>query len=294
PADFTLGPGRAVDAARIRDAEVSPYCFDLPERTLLCVSTPDIAGSTFFYQAQRRLAQTVVRVPVDGLPDATASPTLIFSIGRCGSTLLYRAFEAAGIRIVSEPDFFTQAAIKGVRTPDDPFLRTAVGRAMQLLPYSAVKLRLECNAAPLLIAGAFPAPRILFILRDPVDWARSHYRQSRNTIGADRWATILKGSLFALAQLVDRHDVKIGYYEDFRSLASGPIDELIAWTGTAASLPDAARRDVAQKNSHEGGAVATNAVDDVAEDPAFRDTFAREWARVRPVDLIARLKLRGL
>jgi len=205
PADFTLGPGRPVALPRVFDADASPYCFDLPNRLLLCVSTPDIAGSTFFYQAQRRQARTVIKVAVDELPDGNASPTLIFSIGRCGSTLLFRAFEAAGVAIVSEPDYFTQAALAGAH---DRFLQTALGRATHLLPYAAIKLRLECNAAPLLIAGAFRAPKIIFILRDPVDWASSHHRQSRGTIGAAQWVTVLKGSLFALAQLASAYDVR--------------------------------------------------------------------------------------
>ena len=93
------------------DPDVSPYCFDFDARKLFCVSTPDIAGATFFYQAQRQRARSVIKVPFDALPEAPPSPTLIFSIGRCGSTLLHKAFEAAGVRTVSEPDYFTQAAL---------------------------------------------------------------------------------------------------------------------------------------------------------------------------------------
>ncbi len=294
PADFTLGAGRAVDLARAHAPDVSPYCFDLADRTLLCVSTPDIAGSTFFYQAQRRLARTVVKVPVDALPEAHASPTLIFSIGRCGSTLLFRAFEAAGVRIVSEPDFFTQAAMAGRHQPDDPYLRSAIGRAAQLLPYSAFKLRLECNAAPLLIAGAFETPKVLFILRDPADWASSHRHQSRDTIGAVHWATILKGSLFALGQLAQRYAVRVGYYEDFRRLPVAPIVDLLASTGWTGAVTQQTLDEVARNDSHEGAADSRDVVGDVPPDPAFREEFARERRRVRPAELIDRLELRGL
>jgi tetratricopeptide (TPR) repeat protein len=157
------------------DSDVSPYCFDFDERTLLCVSTPDIAGATFLYQAQRHEARSVIKVPFDALPKARASPTLIFSIGRCGSTLLHRAFDAAGVRTVSEPDYFTQAAICARQ---DDALRNAIGGATELLPYAVIKLRAECNHAPLLIAGAFRAPNVIFVLRDPVDWAVSVRRLS--------------------------------------------------------------------------------------------------------------------
>jgi len=290
PADFTLGPGRPVSLQRVFEADVSPYCFDLPNRLLHCVSTPDIAGATFFYQAQRRHARTVVKVPVDDLPDGSASPTLIFSIGRCGSTLLFRAFEAAGVAIVSEPDYFTQAALAGSQ---DRFLQTALGRATQLLPYSAIKLRLECNAAPLLIAGAFRAPKIIFILRDPVDWASSHHRQSRGTIGAAPWVTVLKGSLYALAQLARAYDVRVCYYEDFRALDAGPIAELMAFAGLAGTASPEALREVAARDSHEGS-VEPELPADIVADPAFRETFARDWEEARPAELIARLRLRGI
>ncbi len=290
PADFTLGPGRPVTLPRVFEPDVSPYCFDLANRLLLCVSTPDIAGSTFFYQAQRRHARTVIKVPVDELPDGSTSPTLIFSIGRCGSTLLFRAFEAAGVAIVSEPDFFTQAALAGT---EGHFLQDAIGRATQLLPYAAIKLRLECNAAPLLIAGAFRAPKILFILRDPVDWASSHHRQSRGTIGAAQWVTVLKGSLFALAQLAQAYDVRVCYYEDFRALDAGTIAELMAFAGLAGAASPEALREVAARNAHEGSAEAEVQGDFVA-DPEFRAAFAREWEGSRPVQLIERLRLRGI
>ena len=106
PGDFGLEVGRAVDSSRMFDADVSPYCFDFPNRTLFCVSTPDISGATFFYQAQRLQARSVIKIPFESLPEGPPSPALIFSIGRCGSTLLVRALEAAGLRAVSEPDFY--------------------------------------------------------------------------------------------------------------------------------------------------------------------------------------------
>ena len=127
------------------DPDVSPYCFDFDERKVFCVSTPDIGGATFFYHAQRRCAQSVIKVPFDALPEAEESPTLVFSIGRCGSTLLHRAFEAAGVRTVSEPDYFTQAAL---HEPRDPALQVVIGRVTRLLPYAVIKLRAgTCTAA---------------------------------------------------------------------------------------------------------------------------------------------------
>jgi hypothetical protein len=289
--DFTLDDGRAVDSSRMFDADISPYCFDLANRTLLCVSTPDISDATFFYQAQRQHARSVVKVPFDALPEGAASPTLIFSIGRCGSTLLVRALKASGARTVSEPDFYTQAACQ---QPADLALRRAIAGAARLLPYPVIKLRLECNNAPLLIAGAFGSPGVMFILRDPVDWAASLRRLSRNSLDLN-WAVGQLGrSLRALQELTRSYAVRICYYEDFRRLEPAYIADVLAWTGEPGSVSPDALRSLAAKDAQEGTIVSRASVRDVPDDQPFRDAFSRAWSQSRPAELIDRLRLRLL
>ena len=291
PRDFDLAPGRIVDASRMFEPDVSPYCFDLADRTLLCVSTPDISDATFFYQAQRQHARSVIKVPFDALPEGRGAPALIFSIGRCGSTLLVRALQAAGVRTVSEPDFFTQAACQ---QPPDASLRPVIAGATQLLPYSVIKLRLECNNAPLLIAGAFDSPRIMFILRNPVDWAASLRRLSRNSLDLG-WAVGQLGrSLLALDELTRNYAVRICYYEEFRALDPGIIADVISWTGGSGSVSTQALQSIAARDAQEGTIVSRASVRDVPDDLAFRDAFRRQWSRSRPVELINRLQLRLL
>jgi hypothetical protein len=291
PGDFALAAGRQVDSSRMFEADVSPYCFDPANRTLLCVSTPDISDATFFYQAQRQCARSVITVPFDALPDGPKAPALIFSIGRCGSTLLVRALQAGGVRTVSEPDFFTQAACQ---QPPDASLRRVIAGATRLLPYSVIKLRLECNNAPLLLAGAFESPRIMFILRDPVDWAASLRRLSRNTLDLG-WAVGQLGrSLLALDELSRNYAVRICYYEDFRDLDSGTIADVLSWTGGSGSVSAQALRSIAAKDAQEGSIVSRASVRDVPDDFPFRDAFRQQWSRSRPVELIERLQLKLL
>lgn len=289
PTDFVLEPGRSADPSRIFDPDVSPYCFDFEERKFYCVSTPDIAGATFFYQAQRQRARSVIKVPFDALPEAPAAPTLIFSIGRCGSTLLNRAFEGAGVRTVSEPDYFTQAALLRVK---DPALQSLIGRATQLLPCAVIKLRAECNYAPLLIAGAFRAPRIMYIVRDPADWAASVRRLSPGTASPADIASQLRALLAGLDSLTRHYEVRICRYEDFSSLTAGYVNALLEWMGRDARIRPAAAAKIAGKDAQEGSIVSRASLKDVPEDPAFRQGFLREWARVRPSPLIDRLGLR--
>lgn len=288
PDDFSLGAGRLVDSSRMFDRDVSPYCFDLAKRALLCVSTPDISDATFFYQAQRQHASSVIEVPFESLPEAIASPTLIYSIGRCGSTLLVRALQAAGVRVVSEPDFFTQAACQ---QPPDPSLTRAIAGATRLLPYSVIKLRLECNHAPLLIAGAFRSPRIMFILRHPLDWAASLRRLSRNSLDLGWAVGQLRSSLLALDSLSRRYAVRIAYYEDFHDLDPEYIAGVLFWIGETRTVSPESLRTVAARDAQEGTIVSRASVGGVPEDPAFREAFSREWSRQRPAELIARLGL---
>ena len=290
PADFVLGAGRTVDAARLLDACVSPYCFDFAAGRLLCVSTPDISTATFFYQAQREQARSVIVAPLAVLPEARSSPALVFSIGRCGSTLLHQAFRAAGAAAVSEPDYFTQAALYARH---DPALAAAIGRATRLLGYSIIKLRAECSNAPLLIAGAFPAPKLVFILRDALDWADSVRRVSSQPT-PEGVAGLLGALLGGLDALARRYPVRICYYEDFRALTARYVNELLAWIGTEARIRPAAARELAARDAQEGSPMSRAALPAPAEGARFRDAFRAEWSRVRPRALIERLALRGL
>jgi len=273
------------------DADVSPYCFDFDARELLCVSTPDIRGATFFYQAQRRTARSVVKVPFDALPVASSSPTLIFSIGRCGSTLLHKAFETAGVRTISEPDYFTQAALHDVH---DRALSDTVGRATQLLSCAVVKLRAECNSGSLLIAGAFRTPSVMYLLRDPVDWAASVRRATRET-SPNRLAQLLRAFLVGgLDRLTRRYEVRICYYEDFKSLTASYVNALLAWTNNDARIRPAQASELADKDAQEGTFLSRTSLGEIADDPGFCEAFRYEWARFRPAALIERLGLRRL
>jgi len=291
PDDFSLDAGRVVEPSRMFEPDVSPYCFDFANRSLLCVSTPDISGAVFFYQAQRQHARSVIRVPFESLPDGPTSPALIFSIGRCGSTLLVKALEAAGVRTVSEPDFYTQAACV---QPVDDSLRKGIAGATRLLPYSVVKLRLECNNAPLLIAGAFDMPRIMFILRNPVDWAASVRRLSRNSLDLGWAVAQLRRGLLALDALARNYAVRICYYEDFRELGLDYIMDVLSWVGWQGTISPETLRQVAAKDAQEGTIVSRASVRDVPDDVQFREAFQREWSRWRPAEVITRLRLKLL
>jgi hypothetical protein len=195
------------------------------------------------------------------------------------------------MRAVSEPDFYTQAACY---QPLDMSLRSAIAGATRLLPSSVIKLRLECNNAPLLIAGAFDSPRIMFILRDPVDWAASLRRLSRNSLDLNWAVAQLTRGLLALDELTRDYAVRICYYEDFRELGTGYITDVLSWTGWSGTVSRETLLTVAAKDAQDGTIVSRASVRDVPDDLQFREAFRREWSRLRPAGLVARMQLKFL
>jgi len=174
----------------------------------------------------------------------------------------------------------------------DRALQGIIGRATQLLPYAVIKLRAECNNAPLLIAGGFPAPRVMFVLRDPVDWAVSVRRVTGVNHGAI--AALLRSLLVGLDSLTRHYEVRLCYYEDFKDLGAAYVNELLAWMESDARITAETASELARKDAQEGSIVARAPAGDAQEDAAFREAFRAEWRIARPASLIERLGLRGL
>ena len=102
--DFTLGPAAATEALRvIDDRNWSLYGLDRARDIAVFVDVPtgtDLADSPFAYATQFRLARRVLTMSLaafEGVAELAApvGPVIfIFSIGRCGSTLMSHALNA--------------------------------------------------------------------------------------------------------------------------------------------------------------------------------------------------------
>jgi hypothetical protein len=195
PRDFVRGRAVHIGLSEARDSPLLPYCLDFVSRRSLYVGGVDLhaaQAAPFYYLHLRRSAGVVVAVPwecgaLSGI--APRAPILLFSAGRCGSTLLSQILVAAGVATVSEPDFFTQATSASAASPLNP-LRARVRRASgnmgrdlcaALAPAGPLvaKLRAESCRAPeqLLSTGE---RRTLFMTRGFEDWARSTEQAFRN------------------------------------------------------------------------------------------------------------------
>jgi hypothetical protein len=191
--DFTLGRIVPVGDGELPKT-ILPYCLDVPgcrSFYLGGLSADEAAFAPFYYLYARRKATQVFIVPwnVGPLtPAAQIEPVLLFSPGRCGSTLLTRILAEAKVPTVSEPDFYTQYTAGYLFDGAPDLYRGPVKTAMHQLEHDlmsaltdrgtvVIKLRSDvCLAARPLLADAGRRPKTLFMIRNIESWARSSLR----------------------------------------------------------------------------------------------------------------------
>lgn len=187
PSNFVLADGGPVPAETVLAPGYDLYCLDDAARRALFVEVPpgtDLAAAPFFYLAQYRAAQRVVAVPyeelhrlADGLPDPAL--VMLYSVGRCGSTLLSRGFNAVpGMRSLSEPDVLSDVAMLRHWDPtrEDEYgalVRSCVRLLGRSGPALAVKPRGGAIGIADLVLRQFPGVRNLFLYRNAERWMDS-------------------------------------------------------------------------------------------------------------------------
>lgn len=190
--------GDAVEPAVVlQKPNFSLYCLDFEKRQALFVETPpecDLSRAPFFYQAQYEAALRLVQVPFPALHRLAAEIVLdpsrlilIYSVGRCGSTLVSRAFgEVEGVESISEPDVFTQmlgewggndlqGAEKAALVRSCTLLQCAPSRFTHATAW-AIKFRSMVTEMGHLFYALFPEAKVVFLYRNAEPWARSFQR----------------------------------------------------------------------------------------------------------------------
>lgn len=200
--DFYYHEGDAIDPRVVLTRPtLSLYCLDPPNHRAIFVETApevDLSAAAFYYQAQYDAAQRLVSVPYETLHAlARAVPLdprrliLIYSVGRCGSTLVSRVLnQAEGVVSVSEPDVYTQLlTLRAADGSQDPEVSALVRSCTQILcassargrgaSASALKFRSFVIGLADLLSHHFPEAKVVFLYRQAVSWARSMVRAFR-------------------------------------------------------------------------------------------------------------------
>jgi hypothetical protein len=197
--DFTLGAAAPFDAEELaRNPAYSLYCVEPDTREAVFVETPatlDLTDFPFLFVAQFRHATHVVTVPFDALhgvaaaiPPPADDLILVHSVGRCGSTLVSRAFAALpGVCSLAEPDAITQlTAWRFDRRSHAGELMRLVDSCVRLYckpmagmsqpTHYVMKFRAQCIEIADLLHRAFPSARQVYITREPLDWLQSAWQ----------------------------------------------------------------------------------------------------------------------
>ncbi len=305
PADFTLGPPLRVGSLPPEDGAI-PYCFDpVTERVwfAVCADADAVLRAPFLYAAQFTRARQIVTVPFemleDCMPVSGAAPTAVFSIGRCGSTLLAGLLDKLGVRAVSEPDVLSQLA-QMLASPPHGMAPGYLGCLVRICYGSLrvhcgdgflVKLRSQCNHVAADIMRAWPAARCVFMLRgDRHAWARSRYRAFGET--AHELARLLAWGISTYHALSQTGcDLKLLWYEDLRD---SPAWALRA-AGFAVELGQiSVLRDRLDEDSQSGTALARGLAGFGTMPESELAAFDCAWAAHRPAALIEQHGLQRL
>ena len=236
--DFDLGPATPIPTRSVIDQPGwSLYGLDHARDLAVFTDLPpgtDLADSPFASATQHRLARRVLTMPLADLEAvADLAPPLprvilVFSIGRCGSTLLSHALNTVpGVWCLSEPDAFSTLILQHYHSRQrSDFPRAQIVRLiractrLQFRPprgrqatVFAMKFRSHAIFQADLYHQALPEAACLFLYRDALGWANSVYGMMRQygyadtLTGPDRslaWSNFTAASDPApLAQIVD-------------------------------------------------------------------------------------------
>jgi hypothetical protein len=191
--DFQCRPAGTMNASDILERPwITLYCLDDSRRRAVFVETPevvDLQESTFYYQAQFQHAQRLIVVSYETLHelahqagDGFRKLILTYSVGRCGSTLLSRAFSRVeGTVDLSEPDVYLQlTALRTDTGGRDRELKRLIESCTRLLwkpkgkgSTLAIKFRSFSIEIADLFHEVYPEAKTLFLYRDAESWARS-------------------------------------------------------------------------------------------------------------------------
>ena len=239
--DFDYVERESIESKTVVDnPEVSLYCLDFENRNAIFVETPsniDLCEASFLHQAQYEHAQRLIAVPFEDLYRLAADLegsiqqlVIIYSVGRCGSTLLSKIFDRVEtVLSLSEPDVFSQlAAIKEPDGSNDREIRQLLKVCIYFLgkptlgkqpSHLIVKLRSFGIELADLIYEIFPDAKTLFL-----------YRNLENVVQSSIPAFVF------LSKILESIEQNIDIYSRFMPLLKNYADDIDFTDSSAVDL----------------------------------------------------------
>jgi hypothetical protein len=182
-------------ASVAENRHVTPYCLDHENRRMIFAETPpeiEPSAGPFYYQAQYEAATRLIAIPYDRVAEVaaqahgrTADLVFIFSVGRCGSTLMSKMLgRLDDTYSLSEPDIFTAINYQhgqGHLTDSEAIeLLASAVRLVNRPPTPrdrlVIKFRAQCIGIADLIYRRHPAASFIFMYRNALDCIDSYVR----------------------------------------------------------------------------------------------------------------------
>ena len=188
-ADFELGAGEAVASDVVVQPGWAPYAIDAEARMVSFVRLPagvDLHAAPFVLITEYKEAEAVIALPfeeVARLASTLADPKiiLVFSMGRCGTTLMSHVLNGpSNVAGLSEPPIFEHRPLRALSLHED--VTGLIRNLCRLLFASRTKrdadtLAIKFRSQALFIAGLFwkalPEARNVFMYREAVSWGNS-------------------------------------------------------------------------------------------------------------------------
>ncbi|WP_428033902.1 hypothetical protein [Amphritea sp.] len=170
--DFNLGVRSLTKLQEINFHRFKPFSYE--DSRLYLVDTDESAyKAPFLYSEQRDNAIILCDIPTQSISGKINQEkiTFIFSIGRCGSTLVSKLLSSIGFFDISECDVFTQ-------TGDKDVINTSVYIFQNFNPTNnrkiSFKFRSQTNRFIEDYISNFKDANYIFLYRNKSDWAKSY------------------------------------------------------------------------------------------------------------------------
>jgi hypothetical protein len=290
--DFDMSALSPVDTFP-KEIKWLPYAVDIPGSRLMLTGAEDfpaLLDAPFFYQEQFQLTRHLLLCPIERVsemcPSGAANPEkflFVFSIGRCGSTMLSMLFKTVSLPAISEPDIFSELALK--RTAIDKSMG-AVGwtylaeastemlahfaglgdRSSRVMP---IKFRSQVNLAADRIAAAFPQSKFVFILRQPAGWFRSMKRAFG--VDVERGMRAMNAGLQAIDCLSRARQFHVVWYEDIVANPGTVLSRIVDLTDD--QIAELNKGTALAEDSQSGTRLARSAIKDKSVDNGEESEF---------------------